>query len=105
MEQTIELPAFRRSAELAPNTIDPETRSVEVIWSTGARVRRAALFGEPHDEDPQLAIQRADALADQRMRRLRPIEFPLSRYRDVVERMAVGSSSGTTRRGPYEPSV
>ena len=39
------------------------------------------------------------------MRRLRPIEFPLSRYRDVVERMAVGSSSGTTRRGPYEPSV
>jgi len=44
MEQTIELPAFRRSAELAPNSIDPETRSVEVIWSTGARVRpRGAL--------------------------------------------------------------
>jgi hypothetical protein len=34
-------------------------------------------------------------------RRPRPIEFPLARYRDVVERMAVGSSSGTTRRGPY----
>jgi predicted DNA-binding WGR domain protein len=36
-----------------------------------------------------------------RKRRPRPIEFPLARYRDVVERMAVGSSSGTTRRGPY----
>ena len=57
MEQTIELPAFRRSAELAPNSIDPETRSVEVIWSTGARVRRAALFGEPHDEELSMAPQ------------------------------------------------
>jgi len=55
MEQTIELPAFRRSAELAPHSIDPETRSVEVIWSTGARVRRAALFGEPHDEELSMA--------------------------------------------------
>ena len=51
MEQTIELPALRRAAELAPNTIDPETRSVEVIWSTGARVRRMSLFGDPHDEE------------------------------------------------------
>ncbi|MBK5911458.1 peptidase U37 [Rhodothalassium salexigens] len=55
MEQTIELPAFRRSAELRPASIDPETRSVEVIWSTGARVRRAALFGEPHDEELSMA--------------------------------------------------
>ncbi|HDR27511.1 HK97 family phage prohead protease, partial [Rhodovulum sp.] len=55
MEQMIELPALRRSAELAPNSIDPETRSVEVIWSTGARVRRAALFGEPHDEELSMA--------------------------------------------------
>jgi hypothetical protein len=55
MEQTIELPAFRRSAELSPNSIDPETRSVEVIWSTGARVRRAAIFGEPHDEELSMA--------------------------------------------------
>ena len=55
MEQTIELPAFRRAAELAPNSIDPENRSVEVIWSTGARVRRAALFGEPHDEELSMA--------------------------------------------------
>ncbi len=55
MEQTIELPALRRAAELAPNTIDPETRSVEVVWSTGARVRRISLFGEPHDEELSMA--------------------------------------------------
>src|SRR5690606_3657480 len=55
MEQTIELPALHRAAELAPNTIDPETRSVDVIWSTGARVRRLSLFGDPHDEELSMA--------------------------------------------------
>ncbi len=39
------------------------------------------------------------------MRRPRPIEFPLARCRDGMKRMAVGSSSGTTRRGPYAPST
>ncbi len=39
MEQAIELSAFCRSAELAPNSIDPETRNVGVIRSNGARVR------------------------------------------------------------------
>ncbi|WP_157960694.1 MobA/MobL family protein [Primorskyibacter marinus] len=37
------------------------------------------------------------------MRRLRPIEFPLARSRDVLKRIPFGSSSGTTRRGPYAP--
>ena len=36
-------------------------------------------------------------------RRLRPIDFALARCRDGAERRASGSSSGTTRRGPYEP--
>ncbi len=29
-------------------------RTVEVIWSTGARVRRASFFGEPYDEELSL---------------------------------------------------
>ena len=41
MDTMIELPAMRRSAELAPNTADADTRTVEVVWSAGARVRRA----------------------------------------------------------------
>ena len=32
METTIELPALRRAAELAPNTADAEARTIEVIW-------------------------------------------------------------------------
>ncbi len=39
----------------------------------------------------------------QRKRRPRPIEFPLAGCRYGMKRRAVGSLSGTTRRGPYEP--
>ena len=39
------------------------------------------------------------------MRRLRPIEFRLAGGGDVMKRRAAGSSSGTTRRGPYAPST
>ncbi|WP_411037362.1 prohead protease/major capsid protein fusion protein [Shinella sp. BYT-45] len=54
MDTMIELPALRRSAELAPNTVDNDARTVEVIWSAGARVRRASFFGEPYDEELSL---------------------------------------------------
>ena len=51
MESTIELPALRRAADLLPATINEQDRSIEVVWSTGARVRRQPLFGEPFDEE------------------------------------------------------
>ncbi|PPB79388.1 hypothetical protein LV82_02924 [Albidovulum inexpectatum] len=54
MDTMIELPAMRRSAELAPNTADADSRTVEVIWSAGARVRRSTLFGESYDEELSL---------------------------------------------------
>ena len=54
MDTMIELPAMRRAAELAPNTADADTRTVEVVWSAGARVRRATFFGEPYDEELSL---------------------------------------------------
>ena len=54
MDTMIELPAMRRSAELAPNTADADTRTVEVVWSAGARIRRATFFGEPYDEELSL---------------------------------------------------
>ena len=53
-EQYIQAPALRRSAELAPNSADTDARTVEVIWSAGARVRRSTLFGEPYDEELSL---------------------------------------------------
>ena len=54
MDTMIELPAMRRTAELAPNTADAQARTVEVVWSAGARVRRASFFGEPYDEELSL---------------------------------------------------
>jgi len=35
-----------RRATLAPATADPETRTVEVVWSTGAPVRRRDMAGQ-----------------------------------------------------------
>ncbi|MFN7192185.1 MAG: peptidase U37, partial [Rhodospirillales bacterium] len=51
MHGTIELPAMRRAADMLPATLDEQDRSIEVVWSTGARVRRQPLFGEPFDEE------------------------------------------------------
>ena len=51
MNGTLELPALRRAADLLPATINPQERSIEVVWSTGARVRRQPLFGDPFDEE------------------------------------------------------
>jgi len=54
MDKTIERPALRRMAELAPGSVDSDSRTVEVVWSTGARVRRVPFFGQPHDEELSL---------------------------------------------------
>ncbi len=54
MKHTIELPAMRRAAELAPGSVDSEDRTVEVIWSTGVRIRRVPFFGEAYDEELSL---------------------------------------------------
>ena len=43
MSDTLEL--LTRRADLAPATADPETRTVEVVWSTGAPVRRRDMAG------------------------------------------------------------
>jgi hypothetical protein len=51
MNRKIDLPAFRRAADLLPATIDEGDRSIDVVWSTGARVRRQPFFGEPFDEE------------------------------------------------------
>lgn len=54
MDTMIEIPALRRMAELAPNSADTDARTVEVIWSAGARVRRSTLLGESYDEELSL---------------------------------------------------
>ncbi|ROT99340.1 prohead protease/major capsid protein fusion protein [Histidinibacterium lentulum] len=44
MAETMEL--LTRRATLAPATADPEARTVEVVWSTGAPVRRRDMAGQ-----------------------------------------------------------
>ena len=51
MHGTIDLPPLQRAADILPATLDEKDRSIEVVWSTGARVRRQPLFGEPFDEE------------------------------------------------------
>ncbi len=51
MHGTIDLPALQRAADILPATLDEKDRSIEVVWSTGARVRRQPFFGEPFDEE------------------------------------------------------
>lgn len=51
MDTMIELPAMRRSAQFAPNTFDTDTRTVEVVWSAGARTPRVGEQGGHIDQD------------------------------------------------------
>lgn len=52
MKKTAMLPALIRSAEFEPATIDAEKRSVDLVWSVGARVYRpASFFDEPFFEE------------------------------------------------------
>jgi hypothetical protein len=51
MHGTIDLPPLQRAAAILPASLDEKDRSIEVVWSTGARVRRQPFFGEPFDEE------------------------------------------------------
>lgn len=51
MTRNIDLPPLTRAADLLPASIDAAERTIEVVWSTGARVRRIPFFGDPFDEE------------------------------------------------------
>ena len=51
MTRHIDLPPLTRAADLLPASIDAAERTIEVVWSTGARVRRNPFFGDPFDEE------------------------------------------------------
>jgi hypothetical protein len=49
--QRHQMPILDRSASFVPETLNAEDRTVEVVWSTGARVRRSSWFsGDYHEE-------------------------------------------------------
>ncbi len=51
MTRNIDLPPLTRAADLLPASIDAAERTIDVVWSTGARVRRHPFFGDPFDEE------------------------------------------------------
>jgi ribosomal protein S25 len=51
MIRNIDLPPLTRAADLLPASIDAAERTIDVVWSTGARVRRNPFFGDPFDEE------------------------------------------------------
>ncbi|MBF0342015.1 MAG: peptidase U37, partial [Magnetococcales bacterium] len=50
MPTTIDLPMQSRAASFVPGSANAETRTVELVWSTGAAVRRRDWKNEPFDE-------------------------------------------------------
>lgn len=51
MEKLIQLPRFAREAQFQAASFDEASNSIEVVWTTGARVRRRSWIDGPYDEE------------------------------------------------------
>jgi phage head maturation protease len=49
-EELIELPALARGAEVRAATFDEKAHTVDVVWTTGATVRRVSFINGPYNE-------------------------------------------------------
>lgn len=52
--ETKQIGALNLRAEVSPDSIDAEARKFEIVWTTGARVRRETYFDGPYDEELSL---------------------------------------------------
>lgn len=99
--QTKAIPAHRRNAEVG--TVDREKRTVDVTWSTGAKVMRRNLWGERSIEE--LSMDPAHV----RMGRLQSGTAPFLRnhQEDVADVMGIVSAAKIERTagGAYEGSA
>ena len=48
---TINMPAVRRAAALRADSFNEEDNTIEIVWTTGARVRRNSWWDGPYDEE------------------------------------------------------
>jgi hypothetical protein len=55
MEKTIELPAMQRAAEVRASSFEEGDNSIEIIWTTGAKVRRYDWWNDKY-YDEELAV-------------------------------------------------
>ena len=49
-EKTVSLPMLHRVGQIQPKTLDRKKRTVEVVWTTGARVLRRGFFEDFFEE-------------------------------------------------------
>jgi phage head maturation protease len=88
--------ALARDAAVRPATLDESARTVEVVWTTGQRVRRGRLFAEPFDEELEVT---GDALRLERLNGGAPVldshdSFELRNVIGVVEPGSVRIEGG-----------
>ncbi len=57
MEQQILVPAVRRDASFRAQSFDENENTIEIVWTTGARVRRNSWWDGPYDEELEVTPQ------------------------------------------------
>ena len=99
-ERQVELPMQTRQVRMLPETADAEARRIEVVWSTGATVRRRDwLTGKRYDESLSLDKAHVDL---SRLNGGAPLlnshgAFDLDKVIGVVERAWIDDGSGEGR--------
>ena len=99
-ERQVELPMQTRQVRMLPETADAEARRIEVVWSTGAKVRRRDwLTGKRYDESLSLDRSHVDL---SRLNGGAPLlnshgAFDLDKVIGVVERAWIDDGSGEGR--------
>jgi hypothetical protein len=97
MNTTHLLPALLRAAQIEPSTFDAEKRTVEVVWTTGAIVRRYDWWNERY-YDEELVVS-ADAVDLARMNAGASVlnthgQYDLNQIIGVVERAWIDGVQG-----------
>ncbi|ELT51010.1 prohead protease/major capsid protein fusion protein [Brucella intermedia] len=57
MEKTIQIPAVRRDASFRAQSFDEADNTIEIVWTTGARVRRNSWWDGPYDEELEVSTE------------------------------------------------
>lgn len=58
--KTISIPKMIREASFVPATVDKEKRTVDMVWTTGARVLRSPWFSDDYYEELEVTDQAVD---------------------------------------------
>lgn len=83
-------------AEFSASSINEEKRTVDLVWSTGATVRRGGFFSEPYDEQLDMS---ASSIRLERLNKGAPLlnthsQFDLGNVLGVVERAWLDGQEG-----------